>query len=366
MTLYTQISKDPQEIFNYLHLGTLIPILPEFKKYIIGDLEAYKAKAILLKKDLKTEFGEMTDKTIGITLVYEDSNDILYFGFFKIYDHNPKHIEHLLNALIEYGKLNNFQLIRGPINIPTVIFGWGFMVQGSKKDIFIGCPVNPPIYQKIFKKKGFKILFKEDRYYMPAIKMSPHKVKKLIEMGINEGDYHNNLFDTGNYPYKFINLGKKNITPKIRKEIIQLYSDYMPPSAQITPKRSQNANNILNFLDEFGAEWMGWIVVEKDTGKVVANGYVLPNVFKKNNVGELNSLGFQSWVVHPKHRRKYISILMYGFFITQAKDKNTPHYITEGLWPVGSENIANANAAKKLGGKKCKSHLILQYQIFQK
>ncbi|TFF88919.1 MAG: hypothetical protein EU549_02130 [Promethearchaeota archaeon] len=363
MSLHTRISEDSQEIINYIHLGTFIPVLSEFKKYIMSDLKAYDAKVIFLEKKLEAQFGEMTENIIGMTLIFGDSDDILYFGFFNVYDHKKEHIEFLLNALIDFGKSNNFQKIRGPINIPTVIYGWGFMVEGSKKDLFIGCPINPPIYQKIFKKKGFKILFKEDRYDMPSLKLNPHKVKKLIELGINEGDYQNNFFDTGNYPYQFMTLGKDEITPKIFDEVLLLYSKYMPPSGQITPKKAQNGKNIINFIEEFGAKWMMWFVREKKTGKLVANGYAIPNVFDKNEKEELNSMGFQSWVVHPNHRRNYLSILMYGFVITQAKDRKTPHYIKRGLWPVGAENIANANAAKKMGGKKSKSHLILQLLI---
>ena len=54
---------------------------------------------------------------------------------------------------------------------------------------------------------------------------------------------------------------------------------------------------------------------------------------------------------------------MYGLTSIQAKDRKTPHYITRGSWPVGAENIANGNAAKKMGGKKDRSHLILEKTI---
>lgn len=353
----------PKEILNHLHLGISIPILTEFKKYILGDIKEYNAKAIILKKNIGTKnFGDKTDNIVGIVLVYDNGGEILFFGFFGVYDHDSEKIEYLLDKLIEYAKTHNYKKIRGPINIPTVIFGWGFMVEGSKKDLFICSPVNPPIYQDVFFKKGFKVLFQENRYKVPALKMNPHKDKKLISMGINTGDYKNNPFDTGDYPYEYINPEKEEAF-KIIGEIAELYAKYMPPSAQITPQKLHNAENIINFINEFGAEWMMITVRYKKNNQLVANAYAIPNVFHKNKKGELDSMSFHSWVVHPDHRRNYLSMLMYGLTMLQAMDRKTPHYIKEGSWPVGSENIANANAARKMGGKKDRSHLILEYDF---
>jgi len=359
--LKTKILTEPNEIILYLNKGISIPILPEFHKYILRDLEIYNAKAIILEKEINEEnFRNKTDKIVGITIVYNDGSDTLFFGFFGIYDHNVESIEFLTDSLIQFGKENDYKEIRGPINIPTAIFGWGFMAEGSKKDLFIGSPINPPIYQDIFFKKGFRILFCEDRYEMPALKMDPHKDKKLINLGINMGDYKNKPFDTGDYEYEYINPGKEGMI-KVKEEYIELYEKFMPPSAQITPKTSHNFTNLTNFIFEFGAEWMMWIVRHKSTGKMVANGYVIPDIFSKDKKGELNSISFHAWVVHPEHRRNYIAMIMYGFTSLKGKDRKTPHYITRGSWPVGAENIANGNAAKKMGGKKDRSHLILNY-----
>lgn len=361
--LKTRILTDPNEIIKHLHKGISLPILSEFRKYILRDLDSYNAKAIILEKEISEEYFEkQTDKIIGITLVYNDGSDILFFGFFGVYDHDPEKIELLINSLIKYGHKNGFKQIRGPINVPTVIFGWGFMVEGSKKDLFIGSPINPPIYQEIFIKKGFKVLFQEDRYNMPALKMDPHKDKKLISLGINAGNYKNNPFDTGDYEYEYINPGKEGMI-KVKDEFVELYEKFMPPSAQITPKTSHNVDNLINFIFEFGTEWMMWIVRYKSTGKMVANGYVIPDVFSINKKGEINSISFHAWVVDLKHRRKYIAMIMYGFTSLMGKDRKTPHYITRGSWPVGAENIANGNAARKMGGKRDRSHLILEYQI---
>ena len=137
----------------------------------------------------------------------------------------------------------------------------------------------------------------------------------------------------------------------------------MPPSAQITPKTTHNVRNLIDFIFENGARWMMWVVRHKKTKEMIANGYVIPDVFHKNKKGELDSISFHAWVVHPDHRRMYLAMLMYGLTSIQGKDRKTPHYITRGSWPVGGENVANGKAAVKMGGKKDRSHLILQVDL---
>ncbi len=381
-TLTTKIIEDPQEILEKLNKGISIPILPEFKKYILKELKAYDAKAILLEEEFEQKlFGELTDNTAGITLVYGDGSDTLFFGFFGVYDHSPDRISSLMDALIQYGDDNGYKTIRGPINIPTYIFGWGFMVEGSRKNVFIGSPINPPIYQDVFIRSGFEILFQEDRYDMAAMKMDPHTLPKLIDLGINNGDVYKSFVekglkkclrseenldkyiqDTGDYPYVYINPGRDGMK-EVKEEWIQLNREFMPPSAQITPKADHYIDSLTEFIFEFGMDCMMWIVRHKETGDLVATGYVIPNVFSKNKKNELDSVSFHAWVVHPDHRRMYLAMIMYGFTTLKGVNRRTPHYITWGSWPVGAENEANGGAARKMGGKKDRSHLILEKHL---
>lgn len=345
------ILENPDEIMKYIQIGISIPILPEFWSYMRSDFEEYNAKSIILEEEVDTKtFGKMTDKVIGHTLVYDDGGDVLFFGFFRVYDHDPRKIEVLVDKIIEYARINHFTSIRGPINVPTVIFGWGFMVEGSRKDLFIGSPVTPPIYQRLFMEKGFTVKFQEDRYWMPAMKMDPYRNPALKKKGVNFAEY------------EFSNPGLEGMM-QIKEEYIGMHADHMPPSAKITPKASKNFDNIVDFVHTYGTDWMMWIVRHKVTGQLAACGYVIPDVFHKDRKGELDSISFHDWVVHPDHRRKYLSMLMYGETSLRGKNRKTPHYIKRGSWPVGADNIANANAAKKMGGKKDRSHVILQIEL---
>ncbi|MFX0032541.1 MAG: hypothetical protein ACFE8E_07135 [Candidatus Hodarchaeota archaeon] len=340
-----------EEILKYIHIGISIPVLPEFHKYIISDIEEYNAKSILLEEEIdEKDFGKQTDNVVGHALVYDDGGEVLFFGFFNVYDHDPKKIELLADQVINYAEQNDFSIIRGPINVPTVIFGWGFMVEGSRKDLFIGSPINPPIYQHIFMQKGFSVKFQEDRYWMPALKMDPHNNPALVKKGVNFAEY------------EYSNPGKEGLMA-IKDEYIGLHATYMPDSARITPKASKNFDNIVDFTHTFGANWMMWIVRHKESGQMAGCGYIIPDVFHLNRKEQLDSVSFHDWVVHPDHRRKYLSMLMYGETSLLAKDRKTPHYINRGSWPVGADNIANANAAMKMGGRKDRSHIILEKVI---
>ena len=57
--LKVEILKDSNKILDNLHKGISIPILPEFHKYILNDLEIYNAKALIIKKTPEIDyFGE--------------------------------------------------------------------------------------------------------------------------------------------------------------------------------------------------------------------------------------------------------------------------------------------------------------------
>ena len=344
--LSTRVITNTEEILKHLQIGISIPILPELHKYILEDIKSYNAKAIILEKNINEKnFKKYTDKVVGVVLVYDDEGETLFFGYFGVYDHDGKKIEFLIDRLIEYAKNNNYKKIRGPINIPTVIYGWGFMVEGSTKDLFIGCPINPPIYQEIFLGKGFHVKFEEERYRVPALKMNPYNLP-----GYDFTDY------------EYVNPGKEGIWDVI-DDIMSLHIEFQPPSAQITPKKSLNLKFFIDFIFSYGREWMIWVVYHKPTKKIVACGYLIPNIFHGDKKGRMDSVSFHDWVVHPNHRRKGLAMLMYGATSLKGLNRKAKSFYKWGYWPVGSENIANKKATLKMGGIKSKTHLILECEL---
>jgi len=139
--LSIKIEEQPEEILKWLYIGTNLPVWPEFYPYILHDLKAFGTKSLLLKEE---------ENITGHVLVFHEDTEILYFGFFGVFNNEGEKIEFLLNKLIDYGKQHNFYKIIGPINIPIPIYGWGFLEKGSVANLYIGKPSNLPIYQEMF------------------------------------------------------------------------------------------------------------------------------------------------------------------------------------------------------------------------
>ncbi len=319
--------------------------MPNFQKYIIKNIKNFQAKAIILEKDISNNlFTEAEiDKVVGTSLIYTDYSDVLFFGFFGVYDHDPEKIDFMINVLLSYAKENNFKCVRGPINVPTCIFGWGFMEKGSCKDLFITLPVNPPVYQERFIKKGFCVKFRELHYHGTAWKLNPRNLKK---------------FDFSNYEY--VNPGKEGML-QLKDEFIRFHREYLPPDSKITPNVAGNAEDLINFIFKNGEPWMIWAVYHKPTSEIAAFGFCIPNPFSLDKKGRLDSVSFHSWIVHPNHRRKGLTLFMYGE--TSLRAMPPKGSIRKGGGPVGSKNLANRNASLKLSFNFNRSHVILEYNL---
>ncbi len=345
-----KILTNPNEIIKFLQIGINIPILPEFKKIIIKTFNGFNVKAILLEENIKNSIfidkTDFIDKVVGITIIYDGGNKTLFFGFFGTYDHDEGKIAFLMNSLIKYAVENDYDYIRGPVNIPAVIFGWGFMVEGSNKSLFICCPVNPPIYQKVFLNNGFYVKFEEDRYNVPVLPFDPYSIKK------KNGTY----YDYSDYEYT--NPSKTEVWDQLN-QMVDLHLKYMPPSAQISPMNPIHPEVHIEFIHKFGLESHIWSVFYKPTKEMVACGYIIPNPFSRDKRNRLNSASFHDWVVHPEHRRAGLAMLMYGVGAKKIYKEGMRY----GSWPVGSENIANATMAQKMQGIRDRRHLILEYKI---
>jgi len=199
----TEIIYDPSMILTHMQIGTSLPILPGFENYILDAIKYYNSRSILLHEHVQ---NSGTKHVKGFMLVYDDNeDDTLYFGFCGVSDHDPEGIQCLIDELIIHAYENGYSSIKGPINVPTVIFGFGFMKDGSNDSQFIGCPANPPIYQQVFKKNGFEVVIEEFRFKMPALKMN---LDNLEGYDFTE--------------FEFINPGEENIW-EVLPEIKQLH-----------------------------------------------------------------------------------------------------------------------------------------------
>lgn len=331
--LTIKILESPNEIINHLQIGISIPLLPDLYKFILHDLNYFNAKSIiLLEKGIP----------IGHSLIYDDGDNTLYFGYFRVLGHEKEKISYLIEKVINYAQNNGFKFIRGPINIPAYIYGWGFMKKGSKEDLFIGKPVNPTIYQELFLEKGFYVKYEENTWEGPVPLFNPWKLKNY--------DFTE---------YEFFTPKDLNELMKLKKDFLKLYASSMPPSSRITPSVGDFFENIAKFVLKYGDFFMINLVRYKSTGDIVACGSWLPNPFRKNKKGNYDSFVAFSLMVDAAHRRKGLLMLMIGETTKQAW-KNEIQIVSV---PTGSDNIGVNTVTELVGLTHTRTHLIIEFKI---
>ncbi len=330
----SNILSDPNEILKYLQIGINIPIWPEFHKYILHDINYFQAKSIILK-----EYGNV----IGNVLIYNENSDILYFGYFGVINHNKDYISFLIDELLKYARENNFRLIRGPINIPTVIYGWGFMQEGSSESLFVGKPVNPPIYQKLFFKIGFYVKIEEKSWEGDYLRINPYRIEQF--------DYSE---------YEYLNPKDWNELMELKGEFLRLHAENMPDYGKITPNIMGLFDNYADYVFKYGYNFMITFIRYKPTGKIVACASCLPNPFRKDAKGNYDSIVAYSWAIEPEHRKKGLTLLIWGGTSLQAWKKKLRY--TSG--PTGGkENIRFAKFAKLINLENRRTHLVLELKL---
>jgi len=214
--------------------------------------------------------------------------------------------------------------------------------KGGLNNLFATNPVNPPVYQDLFAKKGFIVKNEQNTWegFLPRI--NPHKMK---------------AYDFSDYEY--FNPKDFNDFKKYRNVLLKLQAKNLPPSARITPNIAEVMDNYIEYIFEFGYNFMIFFVRYKPTDKIVACGNYLPNPFRKDINGNYDSCIVYSWVVAPEHRRKGLAMLMYGATSLQAWKKK----IRYGGGPMGNNIKSNAGMAVKIGGKIGRTRVILEREL---
>lgn len=328
-----KITDDPNEIMKHLQIGISLPLLPELHKFIMHDIVNFKAKSLLI---------EEKGKVIGHSLIYDDKGDILYFGYFGVLNHDKTIIIILLEEMIKYAEKYNFKIIRGPINIPSFIYGWGFMKEGSKDDLHLGKPVNPSIYQELFLNKGFYVKYEENTWEGSPPLFNPYKLK-----GYNFSEYE--FFTPKNW----------NELLGYKEDFLSIYSRVMPPSSTLTPNISDLYENIAEYTLKYGDFYMVNLVRYRPTGKIIAVGSWLPSPFTKDKKGNYNSYVAYSVMIDANHQRKGLLMLMVGETCRKAWRNKFRYSSTL----TGSDNKAVNMYTERMGVTHTRTHLILELII---
>jgi len=282
--LSLEIVEDPKYILNYLQLGINIPVREDFHDFILHDLSVYNAKSLILKEN---------NKVVAHALAYDDGGEVLFFGFFGAIDHDERYIGFLLEKLLEFAKKYQFKLIRGPINPPTFIYGWGFMTEDSLGDLSISKPVNPPIYQEIFAQYGFYIKSTQGTWEGEVYKISKGELEK---------------YDFGGYE---IHSPKDwDEIPKLKLPLVILSVRNLDLASQVTPSPDKLFENFIAFVKKYGNLYMLKLLRHKQSRQFVGCFITLPNPFKKNQEEKYKSIVGYSLTIDKGHRGKGLSVYM--------------------------------------------------------
>ncbi|TFG03534.1 MAG: GNAT family N-acetyltransferase [Promethearchaeota archaeon] len=328
-----QILVSPEEILKNLRIGTYIPIKSDFKKYILNDLNYFNTKSILIYEN---------NHAIAHVLLFSSDKDTLYFGFFRVISHKKDTIEFLVDIIIQYSLEYSFKTINGPINIPTIIYGWGFMEEGSSDDIFIGKPINPSIYNKVFLEKGFKIYSKFFTW--------EGKTQEVIENIPNNFELND---------YEIFHPKDLNHILEIKDDFLILNMRNMDSRSIITPDAHILFENYLDFIVKYGGLWMVCFIKYKNTDKIIGYMNGVPNPFHKDKNGYYDSFCYYSVVIDKEHQNKGVFWKVSKYILKEAKK----HHITYFTCPIQIERKITIHSVKKVGMKLNRRHIVFKLEI---
>ena len=333
-SLSVEVIENKNDILNYLQLGISIPVREEFYEFILHDLNLYRAKSLILRED---------NKVVAHTLAYDDGGEVLFFGFFGAIDHEEKHIGFLLGKLIEFAQKHQYKIIRGPINPPTFIYGWGFMAKDSLGDMCISKPVNPPIYQEIFAQHGFYVKSKQGTWEGEAYRFS----KKLLKRYDFEG-------------YEIHTPKDWDEIPKLKLPLLILSARNLATESQVTPSPENLFDNFLSFVKKYGEIYMLKLLRHKQSRQFVGYLLALPDPFKKNQEEKYKSIVGYSISIDKEHRGKGLSMYLITEINNAAYEDNIRYVsIPMEISVIECRNIVKTN----LSFSYTRTHLIMERKL---
>jgi len=333
-SLSVEIIENPNDILNYLQLGISIPVREEFYEFILHDLNLYRAKSLVLRED---------NKVVAHTLAYDDGGEVLFFGFFGAIDHEEKHIEFLLGKLIEFAQKHQYKVIRGPINPPTFIYGWGFMTKDSLGDLCISKPVNPPIYQEIFAQCGFYVKSKQGTWEGEIYKSSKEELKRYDFEG-----------------YEIHSPKDWDEILKLKLPLFILSARNLATESQVTPSPENIFENFVSFVKKYGGIYMLKLLRHKQSRQFVGCFIALPNPFKKNQEEKYKSFVGYSLTIDKEHRGKGLAM----YLIKEVCDAAYEDNIRYASVPMEISVFECRNLVKtNLSFSYTRTHLIMERKI---
>ncbi|MHA2290161.1 MAG: hypothetical protein ACXABG_15355 [Promethearchaeota archaeon] len=333
-SISVEIIENPKEILKFLEYGINIPVYEEFHDFIAYDLNIYKAKSLILKKGTQI---------LAHTLVYDDGGEVLFFGFFSAFRHEVGYIELLLKEIVNYAHIHQYKVIRGPINPPTFIYGWGFMTEDSSKDLSISKPVNPPIYQQVFIQNGFSVKSKQ--------RTLEGEIYQFPEHILNGYDFKE---------YEIYSPKNWDEIPRLKMQLLNLSLRNLASESLVTPSAERLFENFLKFMKKYGEIYMVKLIRKKQSKQFVGCFITLPNPISKNKEGQYNSFVGYTLTIDKEHRGKGLSVYLVKKVFDAAYQNGIRHISV----PMEINVVECRDLAMNIFGLSyTRTHLILEQKI---
>jgi hypothetical protein len=336
-----KIIENPDQILEVIQTGTHLPVLPELKKYIRFDLVDLKCKSLVIYSE------DQENKPIGHTLVFPINQQMLGFGYFNVQGNREDIISTLISLLISYAKDCGCSEIYGPLNVPIYIFGFGFLQEEAKPFIYGGHSFHLPIYHQLFEKHGFEIKMKYRSYEVVMVPINPYALPNL--------DFSD---------YKMCNPQTREEFDSVKGKWLDLHAMHMPSEIRLTPNPQSEVSSLVDYVFEFGYNYLLFWIEYMKSGEFVAAGAVPPNCFhlweKGPKLGHCKSyLGFD-FVVAKDHRNKKLSILMWGDTTTKGIEKGRSAKLN---YLVEEDNTYSIKIIQRFGGVHKYTYLLMKLKI---
>ncbi len=321
----------PEVIYEHLHYGTNLPIFPRMKRYILHEITRMGFQSLILQDK---------DVVVGHSCFYFHE-DTMYFAFFGVPSEEPELIDRIIEELVSIARENAVTYIKGPINFPHVIYGWGFSEKKSSKKIFAAAPYTNPDYITHFEQAGFYIDHRILRFRVPMLPI-PYEKPAVVES---------------------VDFSKRE---EWKDTFIDFQLRLFPKSTQVTPNIIPFFDDCLDFIEDFG--YGNMILFAYDEDKPIGLGWATPNPFdlytgsenkEKGRYNKCRSVLLFGGAIEPEYQKRGILKQI----IYQWVDIHSKAGLTHGEMPIGEDNAGSIKMAKSYCGRPKRSHVVMKLEL---
>lgn len=197
---------------------------------------------------------DVNGKTIGRVAAFINEKKAFTFeqatggmGFFECI-HNENAAFLLMDTCRNWLQTEGMEAMDGPINFGENDNFWGLLVYGFTHPA-IGMNYNPPYYQELFEKYGFKIYFEQVSNHLDLLKPLPERFQKIADWVRKKEGYrfeHLKMAELDKYSKDFQN---------IYNNAWQFHENFSPMDDEVV---QQSLSKMKDFIDERFI-WFGYV-----------------------------------------------------------------------------------------------------------